>query len=352
MAIQYTKINTDCPTYACSSDKFGCPAGVAPNFIIRRHDIKPSLKIEVQECDLPMDLKTLVVEVNMWALAKIKKAITSSDTYFRLADDIGFEQIMVGDVIVFDRVRSPEHMLVTGFDETNKLVSVQRGYHGTTPSAWKKGQQIRIFRILNGMARTELNYEDVTEVDGSVTPNVLQSSFLVYDWNPGDTCLPGCYWLEFKVLKMIDMVWFLPGGHWTGDTHTDDNGYFRTGTLTDDASVVLSYDQVTDTFLIPSIRWTGDLHLHTDDQYYTGSTHTDGSVLLDNRNSALDSTVALDDVGLTAQSISVVPSFTSISLTAASFGCHLGDGVEWVRRFPAVGEGYLVKIVFSPTSEL
>jgi hypothetical protein len=30
----------------------------------------------------------------------------------------------------------------------------------------------------------------------------------------------------------------------------------------------------------------------------------------------------------------------------------MGTGVEWVRRFPSDGEGFLIKIVDSPTMEL
>jgi hypothetical protein len=44
--------------------------------------------------------------------------------------------------------------------------------------------------------------------------------------------------------------------------------------------------------------------------------------------------------------IPIVPSFiTSVS------GCDLGSGVEWVRRFPLDAEGFLIKIVDSPTAE-
>jgi 2-keto-3-deoxy-6-phosphogluconate aldolase len=45
-------------------------------------------------------------------------------------------------------------------------------------------------------------------------------------------------------------------------------------------------------------------------------------------------------------------SFTPSTMTAADFGCCLGAGVDWVRRFPASGEGFLIQIINSPTKEL
>jgi hypothetical protein len=48
----------------------------------------------------------------------------------------------------------------------------------------------------------------------------------------------------------------------------------------------------------------------------------------------------------------ITPSFTSPSLTPTDFGCGLGAGVEWVRRFPVDGEGFLIHITDSPTAEL
>ena len=55
---------------------------------------------------------------------------------------------------------------------------------------------------MNATAKTEMLYEDVLELDGTTTQNVLMESYFVYEWNPEDTCLPGCYYLEFKLIKM------------------------------------------------------------------------------------------------------------------------------------------------------
>ena len=269
MGVRGSSIGVSCGSSSGCTDEFGCVEGVCPDFTIRRHDTKPDFRVSVEDCDGPMDLTDLVLEVNMWAKAKLKAAITDTDTYFALADGIGFQQIMVGDIIVMDRVRLPERMLVTGFDETNKLVQVTRGYQGTTEGAYKKGTSLRIIRIIDSSAQTEMVLDDVIQTDGTTAKDQLVESFFIYSFGPNDTCLPGCYWLEFKLMKMED--------------------------------VVVSGSSV-------SIMATSDA--------------------------------------------SIIPTFTDPSLTPTDFGCKLGDGVEWMRRYPTVGEGFLIQIVDSPTVEL
>jgi len=242
-------------------DQNGCVPGICPDFTLRRHDTKPAFKVKMEDCDGPMDLTDLILEATMWAKAKLKKTITPSDTYFSLADNIGFNQIMVGDIILMDQARLPEKMLVIAFDEINRLLEVQRGYHGTSIQTWKKGTPLRIMKFMGSSAQTEMLYQDILEMDGTTTPNVLMDSFFVYEWGPTDTCLPGCYYLEFKLLKLLDVAPIMP--------------------LADP----------------------------------------------------------------------IVPSFTDPSLTPADFGCGLGVGVEWVRRFPVSSEGFLIKITDSPTAE-
>lgn len=351
MAIRFNTRQGGCQSQSTCSDLFGCPQdGTCPDFFIRRHDTKPPLKIAVEDCDGPLDLQGLVVEANMWAKAKLKAAIIPSDEYFQLADNIGYEQVMQGDIIVMDRVRMPEHMLVTGFDETNKLIRVERGYHGTTASAWKKGNAMRIFRMLNAPAEVELVYDDIQNVDGTTDTDVLTEAHLVYEWQPEDVCLPGCYWLEFKIMKMIDAVYFLPGGNWTGEVHTHTDGRYYTGTSHTGSSVLLSYDQVRDLYLLPHTHWTGETHTQ-ESAVMTGTSHDDGSVIVGKLGIPSDDTAEYDDETLTIQAVISNISFTSESLTPSSFGCLLGEGVEWVRRFPLSGEGFLIKIEPSPTSE-
>lgn len=197
--------NTGCGTSSNCVDKFGCPPGVCPDFEIKRHDTKPVLKVEVtDENNDPMDLTDLILEASMWAKAKLKAEIDGTDTSIQLADNIGFEQILVDDIIVPVRVRSPEYMLVTGFDEANKTITVERGHLGTTPDTWIKGTELRIFRFLNSPATTEMVLQDVLQVDGTTEEDVVTASYLIYEWSANDTCVPGCFWLEFKLLKMSD----------------------------------------------------------------------------------------------------------------------------------------------------
>lgn len=180
----------------------GCIPGVCPDFIIKRGDTQPPFKFIVKDENGPIDLTGLVIEANMWADAKLKSNITALDTSLALADNIGFCQILPNDIILMNNVRSPEQMRITGFDEVNSLVFVERGLNGTTPQAWKRGSSMRIFRIMNGPAMSEMVYDNTTNVDGTVNCNVLEESILVYEWGVNDTCIPGCFHFEFKVLKM------------------------------------------------------------------------------------------------------------------------------------------------------
>ena len=121
---------------------------------------------------------------------------------------------------------------------------------------------MRIFRVLDASAVIELVLGDITQEDGTTLKDQLLETLLVYNWNANNTCLPGCYWFEFKLLKMEESVSFL-----------------------------------------------------------------------------------------SSSAPSVTPSFTPSSLTPTDFGCTIGSGVEWVRRFPTTGEGFLIHIPFSPTTE-
>ena len=357
MAIQFNNQTYD--PFNCSqncTDKFGCPSGVSPDFVIKRHDTKPVFKVSVEDCNGPIDLRGLVAEANMWAKAKLRDTIDETNTYFRLADNIGFEQIMVGDIIQMDRVRMPEKMLVIGFDEANKLVRVERGYRGTTVSSWKKGSGMRIFRVLNAPVTTEMVYEDIQQEDGTIERDVNTASYLVYEWQAEDTCLPGCYWIEFKLIKMKDVVYFLPGGNWVGEVHQESDGTWYTGSTQTDSSVRLEYFQADDTYAIGNGPWAGEYHSQSD-MSFTGSEHNDGSVLLTLTGISTDPVTSYDENGVVsvnamATDLSlIIPSFTDPSLTPYYFCCILGEGVEWMQRFPVCGEGFLIKIENSFTTE-
>lgn len=138
----------------------------------------------------------------MWAKGRLKKALAASETSFALADNIGFYQVLVGDIIMVNQIRSPELMLITGFDESLKLIKVIRGYQGTTPLDYPRGTALRMFRILNGIGQAKVVTENVQQLDGTIQTITIDSE-LIYPWKSQDTCLPGCYWLEFKLLKML-----------------------------------------------------------------------------------------------------------------------------------------------------
>lgn len=365
MAINFNYKNSSGSCQDQCIDKFGCPPNRCPDFTIRRHDTKPPFKVSVEDCDGPMDIQGIVVEINMWAMGKLKKAITPSSASIELSEGIGFEQIMVGDIILLDRVRVPEYMLVTGFDEDNKLVLVDRAYRNTTAGNWKKGTKMRIFRILNAPAQTEFAFEDLPQVDGTTIKDELTGAFVVYEWSPEDTCLPGCFWLEFKLLKMKELTVFLPGGYWSGPINQDNMDNYWTGTNKTDSSVLLSYDGLYNKYMLPSSTWKESFHLSSDHSYYTGTEQDDGSVLLnrdDNSSSAEVPYTSIENVSV----ISIIePNSSSFTYPTTDpsaiidpsnrseyYGCLLGEGVEWVRRLPISGEGFLVKIENSFTPEI
>ncbi len=246
-------------------DKFGCPPDRCPDFIIKRQDTMPIFKTLIEDCNGAMDLtdENLVVEVNIWFNAKLKYFLDSETDYFEFADGIGFEQAMVGDVIVMERSRLPERMLIIGFDENNKLVQVQRGYQNTNISSWKKGTKMKIFRTSGASASIESVLGDVLQEDGTTLSDQLLETYLNYEWSVKDTCTSGCFWLEFKLLKMIE-----------------------------------------------------------------------------------------EDEDISMQAVSYTDiSFTSSDMSAEDFGCILGSGVEWIRRFPVDSDGFLIKIINTMTSE-
>lgn len=195
----------------CISNEGLCSdLGLCYDFIIKRHDALPEFKLEVTDCDEPINLTDLIVEASMWTSSKLKANITESQTTIQLADNIGFDQILEGTIVQAGLGRNFERMRITGFDEIKKEIYVDRGYKNTTPFPWKKGTALRLLRFLSSPAVTEMTFEDVTTIDGSVLKNQLTHSYLIYKWRPEDTCLAGCFNFEFKLLKMLDLVTPIP----------------------------------------------------------------------------------------------------------------------------------------------
>lgn len=188
-----------------------CPA--PPDLCIKRHDTRPPLKISMADCDGPVDLTEdgLVLEASMWFDAKLKSELDPSDTELRFADDIGFQSVSVGDVVSTPQSRSPEMMLVTAVDEAERKVVVARGHEGTTPQSWPKGSPLSVFRFRGLAGSIESVFEEAESLDGTVS-ETLADTLLVFDWSAPQTSLPGCYWLEFKIVKLVPG----PGGDEVG----------------------------------------------------------------------------------------------------------------------------------------
>lgn len=193
-------------TSGCSGS--GCPK--IPDFCIKRNDTRPAFKISMTDCDGVVDLtdENLALEASMWFDAKLKTAIDSSDLIISFADNIGFDQVMIGDIILTGRARSPEKMVVTSIDEINKTIEIERAQYSTVAQDWAKGTSLKVFRFFNQPGQIESVFDDVTDVEGTTT-NQLVETFLVFNWDAVDTSLPGCYWFEFKLMMMsgADVEW-------------------------------------------------------------------------------------------------------------------------------------------------
>jgi hypothetical protein len=193
----------------CGSYRDGCQDPMDCNFsnrcsdfAIKQHDTRPFFKVDVTECDQPIDLTGLVVEASMWFCTKLKTAITPTTTAIQFADNKGFDRINSNTIIQIGENRKFERMLVDSIDESNNIINVFRGQLGTTALSWSKGKTLKLIRFLNSPAVAELEYQDVTNLDETVEKNVLVRSTLVYEWKPEDTCFSGKYLLEFKVLQL------------------------------------------------------------------------------------------------------------------------------------------------------
>lgn len=195
-------IGVGCGSSAAGCSNSGsCPA--PPDFCIKRHDTRPAFSVAMSDCDGPVDLteEGMVLEASMWFDAKLKSSITGSSDEIRFADDVGFDSVMEGDVIVTSRSRSPERMLVTSIDESARTMQVTRGHAGTTAQSWDKGTGLRVFRFVDQPAGIESVIDNVESVDGTSSEQ-LTDTLLTFNWTGEHTSMPGCYWFEFKILKM------------------------------------------------------------------------------------------------------------------------------------------------------
>ena len=103
------------------------PAPACPDFIIKQHDTRPVFKVDITDCDLPIDLTDLIVEASMWTNAKLKTALTINDNLIKFADNIGYDSVDPDSILHVSSGRDFERMTVVGFDDVNKVIQVQRG---------------------------------------------------------------------------------------------------------------------------------------------------------------------------------------------------------------------------------
>ena len=341
------------------------PCGCScPDFVIKRHDTRPFFRVQVEECSPTIDWtdQNLVVEVSIWHNARLKKAILPTDTSFALADNIGFEQVLAGDIIVMDRPRNPERMQVVSFDEDNKLLNVVRAVDGNTASAWKKGSRMKIFRTMNAPARLENTFEDIIDEDGRTAKDEYTGSYLVYGMSSNDTCLPGCFMLEFKLLKMLPSLRDFPGGYsgcsgfsgFPNSSCGDSLGF-------PDSSCFQNYEDASDASDASESSFPFEHHGFS---YWHGFPDPFGCHDKDGRSGHHDYSGYSGYSGFPDSSwcypssgysgFSGVSGFSGSGFSGITFteGCTLGEGVEWARRFPVDKEAFTIHVVDSPTAEL
>ena len=200
----YSELGIGCSSQSTGcTDKSGCPTDRSADFCIKRNDTTPPFKIAVEDCDGVVDLTgNFILEVNIWIKTKLKNAITDTDTEIYFADSIGFNQVVENNVILMDRARNPEKMLITEFDEENYKITVTRGFDGTEAQSWPKGSSLRVFRVIDAQGTIESILEDITQEDGKVLEDQLTNTFLTFDWLENTTSLSGCFWLEFKLSEL------------------------------------------------------------------------------------------------------------------------------------------------------
>lgn len=185
---------------SCASQD-NCPSNTSADLTLKRYDTSPSFRVEISDCDGALDLtdQNLIVEASMWFSTKLKKNISTSDTVVQFADKVGFNQILVGDKLIFQNVRKPETMTVVSIDESTNDITVSRA---DIPSSWKKGSEIKVYRIKDASASIDTVTGDIIDETGATLTDQVIETDLVYNWDVNDTILPGCYYFEFNLVKL------------------------------------------------------------------------------------------------------------------------------------------------------
>ena len=362
MTIQNAQVGVPVLFTTTANCQNSCDSACA-DFTIKRHDTYPPFRVSAEDCAGALDLSdpNLVLEASMWTSAKLKADLTNNPTdpdyqVFQLAGNRGFDQIMVGDIIVMAQARLPEQMLIIGFDEADKYIYVQRGYHGTTVAAWKKGTYMKIFRMLNAQppqTAIEQRFGDDLGIDGSIHRNVPLGTYLVCNWIANDTCLAGCYMLEFKLLKMTSTTTTVPS--WVPPWPLADSTIswpipWPTGIWPTPTAEFPWGPQPwgEGAWPGPGLQPWGEQPWGVGDPPWESESWDVGAWGNWPWVKPWDYYPNISATPIPSYS---VPSVPSLSPTTGDYGCDVGIGVEWVRRFPVDKEGFVIKIEESPTSE-
>lgn len=197
------EINMNLKTGVSCKSSSNCEEECQSIFSIKKNDTRPSFRVSVEDCeDFDWEDENLVLKYNMWFKAKLKNDIIKTDNVIYFADNLGFDKIIENDIIFLETNRRQEQMLVLGIDESNKSIQVQRSYNSTSEEDWKKGSDLKIFRVLEQDAEIEVLLEDVTQTDGTILENQISDVFFVVNWDVDSTKTSGCYFLEFKLKKI------------------------------------------------------------------------------------------------------------------------------------------------------
>lgn len=363
--------------YGCGGQSYSCP-----QFTIKQHDTRPSFKVDVTDCNAPIDLTNLVIEASMWANAKLKCNLTAETTVIQFADNIGFQQINYDTIIQAGDGRLFERMLIDKINDVDNTVTVFRGQMDTLAVPWKRGTTVKLLRFLNNAALGELVYGNIDEPDGTIINDALLVSLLIYDWKPSDTCMAGMYFLEFKIMKMTDIP--MPC-----------SGYVETVMAPPAGNRNLPPLNGMPTFMPPlggaAYPWTSgnsgqglDYSINvprvipqvscntciSEEDYIKQIVHVRDEVVDNLPIPPTPINPSQQTMGLAAGNtqFSYIPS-TSVTSSGCCGGtgcwpppwtppvshinyhCGMGQDVEWVRRFPTNQPGFLIEIFPSPTAE-
>ena len=372
--------NCDCPDSGCSP----CAGIGCPIFNIKKNDNKPFFKIKVEDCNgYPIDLKNQIVEASMWFNSRLLKSITKDQNFIQLADQIGFNQLLPGNIIQLSTGRNFERMTVTGFDEVLRLVYVDRGTNQTLASAWPKGTALRCFKFLNNPAIGEMIFSDTLPSSGepgmvaydlgrgaNITPvygvpvigvgPFLIQSYLVYEWKPADTCLAGCFYFEFKILTPVTTTTTPPPDYGAG-FYCVDMGLGYTCLYCPSREYIIqngwtyiqgpekSCEALNFCRQYPNPRTSGLnwlLELSPDSLPFVGDSELGYDPFIagiPNGQAPFAGEWVFSDASLGVQ-----PN-TASNIVAQQ--CSLPFGVEFLRKYPLTGEGFVIQIWNSPTSE-